>query len=304
MTQSVFHIDEQRAQWLAGFDSVSSSGIRSAMPQQHRDFFAGLPMLFIATLDPQGWPVASVLSGTPGFISSYDPRHLRINAPRRADCPALATLAVGKPLAALGLDFSNRRRNRANGHLTRMDKNRLEIEIEQSFGNCPQYIQQRQLIPLSRQPAAISHLPTLDNAASTMLQSADTFFVATHAHGGADISHRGGNPGFIKRQGDTLWIPDFRGNRYMNTLGNMLAEPRAALLFLDFNNGDVLHLQGRTEIRWQKENLPNFDGAERFWCLHIERAWRFAAWLPWRADAAEFSPATRATGTWDTANQQ
>lgn len=48
-------------------------------------------------------------------------------------------------------------------------------------------------------------------------------------------------------------MPDFRGNRYMNTLGNLLAEPRAALLFIDFDRGDVLHLQGKTQILWQTQ---------------------------------------------------
>ena len=49
--------------------------------------------------------------------------------------------------------------------------------------------------------------------------------------------------------GDTLTIPDFNGNRYFNTLGNMLIDPRAALLFIDFDSGDVLTLQGTTRDR-------------------------------------------------------
>ena len=61
---------------------------------------------------------------------------------------------------------------------------------------------------------------------------------------GADISHRGGRPGFVRVDGDVLTIPDFRGNRYFNTLGNLIAEPRASLLFVDFETGDLLQLQG------------------------------------------------------------
>jgi hypothetical protein len=59
----------------------------------------------------------------------------------------------------------------------------------------------------------------------------------TGAAFGADISHRGGLPGFVRVQGDELTIPDFRGNRYFNTLGNLIAEPRASLLFIDFEKG-------------------------------------------------------------------
>ena len=41
-----------------------------------------------------------------------------------------------------------------------------------------------------------------------------------------DISHRGGRPGFVRVDGDVLTIPDFRGNRYFNTLSNLLLEQR------------------------------------------------------------------------------
>ena len=296
----IFHADEKRAQSLAGF-MVGAAGIYPTMPQQHRDFFAGLPSFFIATLDAKGWPVATVLNGPPGFISTVDNAHLRINAPRREDCPALSSLACGQVLGALGLDFTNRRRNRVNGVISRMDKNRLEIKVQQSFGNCPKYIQRRQIFAAERHPEPIVHLSALDDAACEMIKAADTFFVATHAsgeNGGADISHRGGKPGFAKRVGDTLWIPDFSGNRYMNTLGNMLAEPRAALLFMDFDSGDVLHLQGTTEINWQGNLRHGLEGAERYWCLHISTAWRFPALLPWRGTDIDYSPATLSTGVW------
>ncbi|MCC3702398.1 pyridoxamine 5'-phosphate oxidase family protein [Rouxiella badensis] len=298
----IFHADEKRAQMLAGFN-VGAAGIYPTMPQQHRDFFAGLRSFYIATLDERGWPVATVLNGPPGFISSVDNSHLRINVPRREDCPALSSIACGQVLGALGLDFTNRRRNRVNGVISRMDKNRLEIAVQQSFGNCPKYIQRRQISPVERHAGPIVRLSLLDAAARELIHSADTFFVATHAHsdvanGGADMSHRGGNPGFVKLVGDTLWVPDFSGNRYMNTLGNMLAEPRAALLFLDFNSGDVLHLQGNTEISWQDNAQHGLQGAERYWCLHISTAWRFPALLPWRGTDIEYSPATLSTGVW------
>ena len=307
----IFHPDEQRAQSMAGF-MLGAAGIYPAMPQQHRDFFAGLPAFFIATLDANGWPVATVLSGPPGFISTVDQSHLRINAPRREDDPALSALKIGNPLGALGLDFTNRRRNRVNGDITRLDKNRLEMAVKQSFGNCPKYIQRRVISQATSGPELIEHLDRLDEKAKKLIASADTFFVASYAHGelasgGADISHRGGKPGFVQIEGDTLWIPDFSGNRYMNTLGNMLAQPRAALLFIDFTSGEVLHLQGLTEVSWQPHlqlhlqprlQKNSLEGAERFWQLKVTRAWRFPAMLPWRGEIVEYSPATLATGIW------
>ena len=54
------------------------------MPDQHREFFALLPYLFIATVDTDGWPMASVLTGPPGLVQSPDPatlRHRHLPAP-------------------------------------------------------------------------------------------------------------------------------------------------------------------------------------------------------------------------------
>jgi hypothetical protein len=302
MNQPMFHPDELRAQTLAGFDRVSG-GIYPSMPEQHRAFFAALPYLFVATLDSQDWPVATLFSGPPGFLRSPDSDHLRISAPRRSDDPAQAALQTGKPVGALGLDFSNRRRNRVNGIIGRTDKNRIEIDVRQSFGNCPQYIQRRELYPATSSPAPIEHITALDASAEMLIRQADTCFVASCAHatleqGGVDISHRGGKPGFIHLENNSLWIPDFRGNRYMNTLGNLLAEPRAALLFVDFELGDILHLQGETQILWQADIGQGVAGAERYWRFDIRSAWRFSQALPWRGRNLEFSPATLNTGVW------
>jgi len=293
VTQSLFHPGELRAQALAGFDAVSGN-IYSAMPTQHREFFAQLPYLFVATLDEHHWPVATVFSGFAGFLRTPDDTHLRIVSPRRLEDPAQAELQVGRPVGALGLDFSNRRRNRVNGIISRMDKNRVEIEVHQSFGNCPQYIQRREFFPVPISLSPINILSGLDQQARNTIQQADTCFVASYAQGGADISHRGGKTGFIYLDGETLWIPDFRGNRYMNTLGNLLLQPRAALLFIDFDRGDILHLQGETQILWQPVS-KGIGAAERYWRFDITRAWRFQQAFAWHGRNVEFSPTTLRT---------
>jgi hypothetical protein len=50
--------------------------------------------------------------------------------------------------------------------------------------------------------------------------------------------------------------------------------PRAALLFVDFATGELLHLQGPAGIDWQGPEVGSFAGAERLWCIRVERAWR------------------------------
>lgn len=292
-----FHLDELAAQALAG-QGARSAPIRPYMPDQHRAFFASLPYLFVATMDERGWPVASVLSGPPGFIRSPDPVTLRIEGAHDAE-----ELAAGREVGLLGLDLTNRRRNRANGRLDGIDARGLTVRIGQSFGNCAQYIQTRQPTAVARTAAAVERFEGLDGAARTLIATADTFFVASRSRpeierdGGLDMSHRGGRPGFVDTLGNTLVIPDFRGNRFYNTLGNLLGEPRTGLLFIDFATGDLLQLQGRARINWAPgEAAPR--GAERLWRVEIERGRRRRGAFPFAWTFGDYAPTTLKTGVW------
>lgn len=304
-----FHRGELIAQAMAGTGTPGMTGIRPFMPDQHRDFFALLPYLFIATTDEAGWPVATVLTGPPGFVQSPDPVTLTVAARPRAGEPGAELFAAGRPFGALGLDFATRRRNRANGRIATAVEGGLTLHVLQSFGNCPQYIQTRavETAPAATAPAEAIAFPTPE--ALAQIARADTMFVATNAagqdggleNGGVDISHRGGLPGFVKVAGDVLTIPDFRGNRFFNTLGNLVLDPRAALLFVDFETGDLLHLQGRAEIDWEPppEGWP--EGVQRQWRFKVEHAWRRPAALPLRWSFGDYSPVTLMTKAWNAA---
>lgn len=296
-----FNADEQAAQKLAGY-RMGKAPIRPFLPDQHRAFFPLLPYLFTATPDEQGWPMASVLTGTPGFITSPDPMTLHIDAlPRNGD-PAAPGFAAGSEVGLLGIDLSTRRRNRANGRIVSRDRG-LTVHVAQSFGNCPQYIQTRRIVARDAAAGPVEILGGLDEAARDLLELADTFFVASRARvelgaeGGFDMSHRGGRPGFVGVQGDTLVIPDFHGNRFFNTLGNLLGDPRAGLLFVNFNNGDVLQLQGSVTIDWHPGDIGP-AGTERLWRVQVERAWRTRSAFPYFSIFRDYSPTTLLTGVW------
>ena len=303
METGPFHADELSAQVLAG-GGPKGTGIRDFMLEQHRSFFAALPYVFIASLDADGWPIATLLEGDPGFLEPLDPVTLRIHALPAADDPANTTLRIGREVGALGIDFGTRRRNRANGVVSQVDSTGFTIAVKQSFGNCPQYIQRRamQRAPTGRHE--VQQLDALDNRARALLERADTFLVASRARadygarGGADISHRGGQPGFVLVNGATLSIPDFRGNRYFNTLGNFLGEPRASLLFPDFTSGDLLQLQGLARIDWSRSAAQQVPGAERLWHFQIVRGWYRPAAATLRGSFMDYSPVTLTTGTW------
>lgn len=300
---AIFHPDELAAQALAG-QSSSGAGIRPAMPDQHRAFFSLLPYLFVATTDLHGAPMASVLTGPAGFVQSPDPATLRIGALAAPGDPAAPNFYDGSAIGLLGLDLSTRRRNRANGRVKALDAQGLTVAIDQSFGNCAQYIQTRRPTPRPRGGVPAERLERLDAAARSTIATADTFFVASRSRAGIDeaagldMSHRGGRPGFVGLEGDTLVVPDFRGNRFFNTLGNLLGDPRAALLFIDFSSGELLHLQGTVTIDWSAGRAAALAGAQRLWRFAVERAWRRPAALPFDWTFDSYAPTTLATGTW------
>ena len=287
MRASPFHPGELEAQTRAGGGSAGG-GIRNFMVEQHRTFFEALPFVVVATIE-DGWPVAALLAGKPGFVSAPDPHTLRI----AAEDTAQRAFIAGAPAGVLGIDLATRRRNRANGIVASAEPGLLVLDVRQSFGNCPQYIHVRDVQPSLREPGPVESLPRLDTDARTAISAADTFFVASAARigepeGGVDVSHRGGPRGFVQVEGQTLTVPDYRGNRYFNTLGNLVSNPRAALLFVDFEKGDLLDLQGTTEIVWDGPELRSFLAAERLWRFRVDRAWRRRAALPlrWRPRAS------------------
>jgi len=281
-----FHAGEREAQRRAG-NSSAGGGIRHVMPDQHRQFFAALPFVIAATADASG-PVATLWAGPAGFIRSPDNRTLQIATARDVADPASAAFEAGAPIGVLGIEFATRRRNRANGRIAAADPAGLTVAVHQSFGNCPSYIHPRELSPAPTRPEPTEQFAGLDRDAAAAIARADTFFVATSAHtdqptGGVDVSHRGGPPGFVRVTGDVLTIPDYRGNRYFNTLGNLVSDPRAALVFVDFTRGDVLHVQGTVEITWDGPAVGALDGAERLWRVHVARGWRRRGALALRA---------------------
>ncbi len=305
-----YHPGERLAQERVGvrtrMAARGGAAIRDWMPDQHRSFFATLPFLLIAATDHFGWPAGSVLEGPPGFISSSNPRSLRIAARLdEAGDPVASHLVEGAGVGMLGIDLATRRRNRANGRITRINHDSVDIEVEQSFGNCAQYIQRREIVPVEAvgTPAAPEPLAGIDADATRLIVASDTFFVASSAGDAVDMSHRGGRPSFVRVDSDVLTIPDFAGNRYFNTLGNFLISPRAGLMFIDFARGDLLHLSGKVEIVWDSEEAHQFAGAERLWRVRVSHGWRQRGALRLRWVFRDYAPTTERTGTWDVARR-
>jgi predicted pyridoxine 5'-phosphate oxidase superfamily flavin-nucleotide-binding protein len=246
--------------------------IRDHLIEQHRAFYAQLPFVVLGTVDPDGEAWATVRTGAPGFLDAPDPEHLRVRAAPEPGDPAEAGLADGAAVGLLGIDLGTRRRNRLNGTVARGAADGFSIRVAQSFGNCPQYIRVRtdpEPVPAAAAAPLVSH--RLDAQARALVTNAETFFVASYAPGAdgtrqVDVSHRGGPAGFVRVDADgVLTVPDYSGNRFFNTLGNMLANPRAGLLFIDFATGDLVQTTGHAQVILDAPDLAAFPGAERLW---------------------------------------
>ncbi|WP_299044147.1 pyridoxamine 5'-phosphate oxidase family protein [uncultured Tateyamaria sp.] len=258
---SPFHAGEIKAQRRAGKPDVptwASGFIRPFMPDQHRAFFEQLPFLVLAGADADGWPWATLLDGPDGFVQSPDPGTLTVSAAPDDQDPLADAFAAGTDIGMLGIELETRRRNRMNGYLRRRGAG-LVIEVSQSFGNCPQYIHERtwQRVPAGTTMRA-TRTKTLNDAQIARIRAADTMFVSTGHHDGTrnasnghDASHRGGAPGFVQVvDAAHLRIPDYAGNNFFNTIGNLMENPRIGLVFVDFDTGGLLHLTGRASIDW------------------------------------------------------
>ncbi|WP_020181153.1 pyridoxamine 5'-phosphate oxidase family protein [Methylopila sp. M107] len=254
-------------------DLVGRLVIRDHLVDQHRAFFPELPFVVAGAVDPDGDAWATLIAGRPGFLSAPDETALRVSAPRDPSDPADAGLEDGDAVGLLGLQFETRRRNRLNGTVRRSGHEGFEVAVEDSFGNCPKYIRQRDA-RFVRDPETHAGVPSVwlgaqDDRARRIVERADTFFLATYAdfEGGArqvDVSHRGGLPGFVRIGADgALTIPDLSGNRFFNSLGNVLTNGRAGLLFVDFETGDLLQMTGDAELILDGPEIAGFDGAER-----------------------------------------
>lgn len=313
--KQVFHEGEKRIHEALGLaELVEHQGqrmVRSFMPDQHRELFGKLPFLVLGAVDDSGHPHAGLIPGWPGFISSPDARTLAVAGRAIEGDPIAHMLEDGASVGTLGIELESRRRNRMNGRLAQVSHDGFAIRVVQSFGNCPQYIQMRDpeiLEDRIRAPKAraVHRHAGLTDALRAHLERADTFFIASRSAelegspaNGVDVSHRGGNPGFIRVDGSNCFVfPDFRGNKHFNTFGNIVEDARVGILVPDFANGDLVTLTGTAEILWADPEVSAFQGAERLVKVSITSIVHLEDALPFRWSDPIFSRSLNSTGSW------
>lgn len=252
-----FHPGELSAQRSARSGEMAER-VRRAMvspvvPAEACDLLGGQRLLVLGARDGRGRPWATALVGPEGFLSAPDDgRTLRVAAGVPPVDPLAGALRAETDVGTLVIDLVDRTRLRVNGRWRPAQRGGL-VEVHQAFGNCPKYIQARAGFvqdPAGSSPVA-THSASLTARQRGLVAVADTFFIATAAAGGADVSHRGGDPGFVTVVSPTeLSWPDHVGNSMMMTAGNLALDPRAGLLFPDWDTGAVLRLTGSARVEW------------------------------------------------------
>ncbi|GAB2901311.1 hypothetical protein GCM10027093_42660 [Paraburkholderia jirisanensis] len=300
---------QQRVGVAERMAEIGTRVVRTFMPDQHRTFFAQLPFVAFGAVDDDGDVWATMLAGRPGFMQSPNPHALDVSALPDPRDPAYAGVHDGAAVGLLGIELHTRRRNRMNGVVRGRSASGFSIGVDQSFGNCPQYIQLRSFEfvrePMQWADDAPQYSNTLNARARAMIEGADTFFVASYVDRDdgrqVDVSHRGGNTGFVRIGADgVLTVPDFAGNLFFATLGNFLINPRAGLVFVDFASGDVLQMTGDATVDLDSAEIAAFQGAERLWHFTPRRIVYRAGALPlrWSFKQDGWSINSLMTGNW------
>lgn len=247
------------------------------------------PLLIVAAADPATGRVwASPLTGTPGFVRATGPRQISVVGGVRPADPLAPALAApqGTPAGTIALDPRTRRRMRLNGRL-RPTARGFAIAADRVFANCPKYIQRRESYEvMADREAERPRLGTeLTAQQREFVTSSDTFFLATvHGHG-VEVSHRGGNPRFVRADSPSeLSWRDYPGNSMFLTLGNLLSDPRSGLLFLDWTTGSALQLTGEARTEFAA------DGERRV-RMTITEVVETPGAVPLRWSPPEYSPA-------------
>ena len=304
------HRGEKSIQSLRGTpgeltESITSY-IDSDMSKQQAEFFANLSYLPLATLDKKGRPWASILvtqseqepavgirvswQNEISIVSKINPYDPFVRALFQT---TISKSGTNERFAGVGIDFSNRRRNKLAGVIKHADFDlsamlSLCLQSNEHLGNCPKYITLRSLTPYQREAKLeFEHFDTFDlklpNQCKDLINRASTAFLATKHEAESDdaaqdqsdmgLNHRGGNPGFIrvyeeaKEQSSNkseykkqhlkintyLVIPDHSGNRFYQSLGNIQTNPLVGLAIPDFVHGNVLYVTGEAENLFDDE---------------------------------------------------
>jgi predicted pyridoxine 5'-phosphate oxidase superfamily flavin-nucleotide-binding protein len=104
------------------------------------------------------------------------------------------------------------------------------------------------------------------------IEARDMFFLSTvDERGWPTCSYKGGDPGFVRvLDGRTIAFPAYNGNGMYLSLGNVSANGRVGMLFIDFENPHRLRLHGRAAVSAEDPLLREYHEAEQIVRVTVE----------------------------------
>ncbi|KAM3074345.1 hypothetical protein ACMFMG_002844 [Clarireedia jacksonii] len=279
------------------------------------------PLLALGTLDASGRPWTTLWGGEPGFSWPVAQSVIAVKTTVDREFDPVVEILLGKEangtvkqeatddakmVGGLAIDLQARRRVKLYGRMAAgalketggkdVAEASLVVNIEQSLGNCPKYLNKKRIVPRIPSPQLVSTTIPIPDKAVDLIARSDLFFISSSNHDqDMDTNHRGGPPGFVRilsndDNGLVIVYPEYSGNRLYQTLGNLATTPRAGLVFPDFNSGDVVYLTGKTEILAGENATRLISHTNLAVKIYVEDIKFVADGLCFRGIEGEFSP--------------
>ncbi|EON99787.1 putative oxidoreductase fad-binding domain-containing protein [Phaeoacremonium minimum UCRPA7] len=172
----------------------------------------------------------------------------------------------------------------------------LAMMVQESLGNCPKYLNKKEIRPHVPSPSLVSDTLPLPMEAMKLLARADLFFLSSTSGETMDTNHRGGPPGFVRvvsnsaSDGVVLVYPEYSGNQLYQTLGNLHVRPLVGLVVPDFASGDALYLTGETSVLVGRDAAALLPHSKLAVKITVTAARFVRDSLPFRGDVVDYSP--------------
>lgn len=282
--EDIFHDGQLVVQRIAGEEEIAKQRIpmiANALHPRSIPFIENQVLAFPGSEDANGDIWLSLIVGERTFINIPSVKEIRFDLSKivsnREDI--FFKNIESKPTVGLLFHEAERRaRYRAWG-VARNDGNQLTFDIRMGYPSCPKHIQ-REIIELVEDskvtPSEYQKGTKLGELEKEWIIGVHTFFIATQSKkGDIESSHRGGDPGFVEiQENGFLRVPDYLGNSMFSTLGNIYENPKAALLFVDYDKGETLQLSGNAELQFDqnsKDDRYKSGDTSRFWTFQTKK---------------------------------
>jgi hypothetical protein len=295
-------------------------------PPAHGVRIASNHLLGLGTLDDEGQPWSTIWGGERGFAKRIAKGVLGIRAvvDRQYDPVVQALLGSAVPgkhvrrddetigrkfMSGISIDFDSRDRVKVMGRLltgeaednNNVGEVQLAMLVQESTGNCPKYINKRDVHAHVPSPRLVSDSLPLPQHAIDLIHKADLFFMSSTNGDSMDTNHRGGRVGFVrvarnepdKECGDggvVLVYPEYSGNRLYQSLGNLYLNNKIGIAVPDFETSDVLYLTGTAQLLLGEAATAVMPYCKLALQIHVQAARLVADGLPFRGQLGEMSP--------------